>query len=202
MQSIAQWQARHSPQYMIAMEKLQAQRQIAYEVEERRNSQQWELARYKENQESQRESERGRMALSVERERGINRLTELDRELQNKIKIIGAEAQVSIMMKIIDELAKNKEFFRKSLEKRSEFRADVQKAILMAIIAKKQGVVNHERDIEKIQLEADLKARQAQIDDYTKKAIAYGEVIAKREGDEAGAKAVDDLVAEWELSFK
>ena len=201
MQSIAQWQARHSPQYMIAMEKLQTQRQIAYETEERRhsnqleiqnrsNSQQWELTRYKEEQ-----------AVQAENIRGKNRLAELDRELDNKLKIIGTEAQVAMTMKLVDELAKNRDFFRSALDKRADFRADMQKAILMAMIAKKQGIDNHTRDIEKMRLEAELRARQDQIDDYAKKAIAYGEIIAKKEGDEAATRAINSIVDEWEMSF-
>jgi hypothetical protein len=223
MQSIAQWQSRHTPQYMIAVEKLQAQRQMAHEIEDKRyynqidiqnrqNSHQWDLMQYKENQAMQRENEKGRMALEVERERSKsafqlesekskNRLAELEAELNNKIQTIGVEMQVAMAMKIVEQIQKNKDSFRNALEKRADFRADMHKAILNAIIAKKQGIGDHAKDLEKMRLEAELRHRKEEIDELTKKALAYGEVVAKREGDEAGAQAVNDLVAKWEASF-
>jgi hypothetical protein len=200
MQSIAQWQARHSPQYMIAMEKLQTQKQMAYELAERQNAQQWELAQYKENQATQRENERNRMALQAERERGKNRLAELDRELENKIRFLGAESQNAMAQKIFDEFSKNRDHFREGLAKRADFRADMQRAILTAMIAKKQGAENHSQALEKMRLEAELRHRKEEIDEYVKKAIAYGEAVAQKQGEKAGADAVNSLIAGWNLS--
>lgn len=206
--SIAEWQARHSPQFITKMEQMRAQRQISIESEDRRysnqlelqnraNSQNWDMTRYKEEQATQRDNERGRMALSVEQERGKNRLAELDRELSNKIQLVGVESQVAIAMRFVDELAKNGQWFRDALMKQVDFRIDSQKEILRAMLTEKLAQSGHWREIEKMKLDAEHKERLIVIDAFTKKAMAYAEVVAQQAGDKAGADAVDSILSKW-----
>lgn len=208
--SFAEWQARHSPQYITKIEQMRMQRQISIESEDRRysnqidllnrsNAQQWEMARYKEDQATQRENERGRVAVAVEQERGGNRLAELDRELSNKIRLIGAETQVAMAMRFIDELAKDAQWFRDALMKQVEFRMDMQKEILRAMLAEKLAQSGFWRDIEKMKIDYEHKARLIEIDDFTKKAMAYSEFVAQKAGEKAGADAVDSILSKWAM---
>lgn len=208
--SIAELTARHNPNYMLGVQKIQAQWQMSREIEDRRysnqielqnraNSQQWDLARYKEEQERQREEERGRTALSVESKRGENRIAELDKELSNKIQLVGVEAQFAREMKFIEELAKNNDWFRNALMEQMRFRIEGQKEILRAMLAERQAEFAHWRDIEKMKLEAEHKQRLQEIDDMAKKALAYGEVVAKMAGEKAGADAVNSILEKWAI---
>jgi hypothetical protein len=193
---------------MLGVQQIQAQWQMSRETEDRRysnqldlqnraNSQQWDMTRYKEEQERQREEERGRSSLAVEQRRGENRLAELDRELSNKIQVIGVEAQVAAAMKWIDEVAKNGQWFRDALTTQMAFRIDGQKEILRAMIAERHADSAHWREIEKVKIEAEHKARLLEIDEFTKKALAYGEVVTKMANEKAGADAIDSIIAKW-----
>lgn len=208
MQSVSQWMARHDPHYIARIDGLHMQRQIAYESEERKysnqiellnrsNSQQWDLARYKEEQTTQRENERGRMAVSVEQERGKNRLSELDRELQNKIKVMGIEQQFALAQKFVDELAKDREWYRGALSKLVDFRLDMQKQILQAMLAEQLAQSGHWRELEKIRLDAEHKERLQEIEQFHKNAVAFGETAAAMAGEKAGAEAVESLINRW-----
>lgn len=199
MQSIAEWQARHSPQYITAVQKLQMQRQIAHEVEDKRYSQQIELARYQADSQSQRDQAREGAMLAVEQARGQNRLGELQAELDAKIRLMGVEAQIAAFTRILEEQTKNREHFRDLLTKRADFRAEAQKAIIHALIAKKAGIDAHGQTVERLRLEADMKERKAEIDGLATKALALAEIESKERGELAATKTINDLVAKWEL---
>ena len=198
-QSIAQWQARHSPQYVTAVQKLQMQRQIAHEVEDRRHAQQIEALQYQAAREREREQAREATMLAVEESRGKNQLALVQAELDAKIRLMGVEGQVAAFTRILDEQTKNREHFRELLTKRADFRAEMQKSILQALIAKKAGGEAHAQTIEKMRLDSELKTQKAEIDELTNRAIAYGEFVAKKDGEAAAAKALDDLVKKWEF---
>jgi hypothetical protein len=209
--SFAELQARHSPRYIIETDKMHAKVQLAREMENtkhynslellnRTQSNNWDLARYKEEQERQREEERGRTALAVESKRGENRIAELDRELSNKIQLVGVEAQFAREMKFIEEVAKNNDFFRNALTEQMRFRIDGQKEILRAMLTERQADFSHWREIEKTKLDAEHKERLQQIDNLAKKALAYGEVVTKEAGEQAGADAVNSIVSRWNLN--
>ena len=198
-QSIAEWQARHSPQYVTAVQKLQMQRQIAHEVEDRRHAQQVEALQYQANRERERDQAREGAMLAVEESRGKNQLALVQTELEAKIRLMGVEGQIAAFTRILEEQTKNRDHFRELLTKRADFRADAQKAIIHALIAKKAGGDAHAQAIEKMRLDSELKNQKAEIDDLTNRAIAYGEVVAKKDGEAAAAKALDDLVKKWEF---
>jgi hypothetical protein len=206
--SIAELSARHDPRYMLGVKKIQAQWEMSREAEDRRysnaldlqnraTSQQWDMTRYKEEQERQREEERGRSTLAVEQKRGENRLAELDKELSNKIQIVGIEAQVATALKFIDEIAKTGQWFREALTKQMAFRLDGQKEILRAMLTERQAQSTHWRDIEKMNIEAEHTRRQKEMDDFIKKALAYGEVVSKMASEKAAAEAVESIAAKW-----
>jgi hypothetical protein len=198
-QSIAEWEARHSPQYITAVQKLQMQRQIAHEVEDRRASQQMETMRYQADMQAQRDQAREGAMLAVEQERGRNRIAEIREELDAKIRLMGVEAQIATFTRLLDEQGKNRDHFRELLTKRADFRAETQKAIIHALIAKKAGIDAHGQATERIRLEAEIRECKAEIDELARKAIAFGEIESKSHGEAAAAKTINDLVAKWEL---
>jgi hypothetical protein len=201
-QSIAEWQARHSPQYVTAVQKLQMQRQIAHELEDRRHAQQVEALQYQAARERERDQAREGAMLAVEESRGKNQLALVQAELEAKVRLMGVEAQIAAFTRILDEQTKNRDHFRELLTKRADFRADAQKAIIHALIAKKAGGDAHGQAIEKMRLDSELKSQKAEIDDLTNRAIAYGEIVAKKDGEAAAAQALDDLVKKWEFGTR
>jgi len=134
-QSVAEWQARHSPEYITAQQKLLMQRQIAHEVEDRRYQRDMDMFRHQSNMQEQRDRAREEAMLSVERERGKNRIAEINAEIDGKIRVLGTEAQIAAFNRLSEELAKNKDIFRDWMQKRTDFRAQAQMAIINALIA-------------------------------------------------------------------
>lgn len=218
--SIAEWQARHSPGYITAVQKLQMQRQVAHETEQLRYDRQMaglrfqadnqkeleqykaqnqrEAMRYDAEMQDRRDQNREAAMIKVEQERGKNNLAEMDRDLNNKIRIMGAEAQIASFMRILDEQGKNRDLFRGLLEQQAQFRMQNQTAIIQALIAKKMGNHAHGLELEKMKLAADLQARKSEIDELAKKAIAYGEIVSKQQGDAAATQAINDILRSWE----
>jgi hypothetical protein len=80
------------------------------------------------------------------------------------------------------------------------FRIDGQKEILRAMLTERQADFSHWREIEKTKLDAEHKERLQQIDNLAKKALAYGEVVTKEAGEQAGADAVNSIVSRWNLN--
>jgi hypothetical protein len=211
--NFAELAASHDPHYRLGMRKIQAQWEMSREAENNRyhrdlelqnraNSQQWELARYKEEQERRREEERGRNALSVEERRGENRIQELDKELDNKIRYLGAEQHVQNAMRLLDEMAKNNDFLRHGLTEILKTKHDAQKMILQSMLNEQDANNAHWREIERRRVELEHQERLRQIDDLAKKALAYGEVVAANAGDAAAAKAIDSIVSKWDSASK
>ena len=207
--NFAELAASHDPHYRLGMKKIQAQWEMSREAENNRyhrdlelqnraNNQQWELTRYKEEQERRKEEERGRNAISVEERRGQNRIQELDKELDNKIRYLGAEQHVQNAMRLLDEMAKNNDFLRHGLTDVLKTKYDAQKMILQYMLNEQAASNSHWREIERRRIELEHQERLRQIDDLAKKALAYGEVIAANAGESAATKAVESLVAKWE----
>jgi hypothetical protein len=197
-QSFAQWQARHSPEYVTAVKKLEMQRQIAHEVEDRRYNQQVDMLRYQAELQERNSALQEQRGLSIERERGKNRLAEIELELDAKIRLMGTETQVDAYRRILDELGKNKDLFRDWMKSRTEFRSQAQMAIINALIAKKMGAESHAQTMERQRLDAELHERKAAIDDVTRKAIAFAEVEAQVKGEAAATTAINELLKKWE----
>ena len=207
--NFAELAASHDPHYRLGMKKIQAQWEMSREAEnnryhrdlelqDRANSQQWDMVRYREEQERRREEERGRTALSVEQRRGENRIQELDKELDNKIRYLNAEQHVQNAMRLLDEMAKNNDFLRGGLTDILRAKQDAQKMIFQAMLNEQAAGSAHWREIERRKVELEHQERLRQIDDLAKKALAYGEVVAANAGEATAARAVESLVAKWE----
>jgi hypothetical protein len=202
--NFAELAASHDPHYRLGMKKIQAQWEMSREAENRRhqsqvelqdraNSQQWERERYK-------EEERGRTALSVEERRGSNRIQELDKELDNKIRYLNAEQHVQNAMRLLDEMAKNFDFLRGGLTDILKTKYDTQKMVLQAMLNEQAAGSAHWREIERRKVELEHQERLREIDDLAKKALAYGEFVAANKGEELATKAIDSLVNRWASS--
>ncbi len=211
--NFAELAASHDPHYRLGMKKIQAQWEMSREAENNRyhrdlelqnlaNSQQWELERYKEERERRREEERGRNAISVEERRGQNRIQELDKELDNKIRYLGAEQQVQNAMRLLDEMAKNNDFFRNGLTEILKTKHDAQKMILQSMLNEQTANNVHWREIERRRIELEHQERLRQIDEMANKALAYGEVVAANAGDAAAARAIESIVSKWDNTSK
>lgn len=198
MDSIASWQARHTPAFAVKAHEMHAKSKLAHEMADR----QFEALRYQMEMQNQQSQVRENAVVSVEQIRGHNSLAEIHANLDAKISLLGAEAQISAFLRLTDEQTKNRDFFRSSLEKQAEFRAVGKMAVIQALIAKKTGVVSHGQNMELEKLKIETANRKAEIDELTKKSIAWAELEAKKNGEASAIKGMEEIIEGWERACR
>lgn len=138
-------------------------RQAQYKAEQENQRMQTMFAR-----EDQREEMRGKNALAVEEARGRNalnlagyehqnKLAQMQADLENRLTASGFESGILAMQKLIDEDNHRRASLLKQIEERSQLRSKVTKMLAGAIIQEKLAQKQHQRDLEKMSHESNLK---------------------------------------------
>lgn len=136
---------------------------------------------------------KGENNLSLSRAEHENALERMEEELRNHIARAGVDSGVLATHKLIDEDTARRQSLMRVIEARSLLRGDITKMMAGAVIQEKFAQRQHKRDMEKLQVNSDLRRAE-----YMENLTNHLENLMKQGREKEANECVKSTVAGWE----